>query len=242
MVDGAWRYNMIQYIDWKYVKVFASSKFVKSSYFWFIAVPLLYRYGAEIKQKYDIDLPVPISWEIFYYGSIIISLGLVIYHFFCPKIIKDFDNYSDFSASGRGVYQLESYFMQLFLDESKIKWDDLKSIINFYDYKVLYEEESYKHGRIVLVLEERMTNTKIHSIEDINTKEKYNRCLREYFNPNKRELLDGMEIFWFIYKIGLVSNKMSMMMSIAFIMLGLLLWLVVFLNNAYIVIIHSKII
>lgn len=187
-------------------------------------------------------MPVPISWEIFYYGSIIISLGLALYHFFCPKIIKDFDDYSDFSASGRGVYQLESYFMQLFLDGPKIKWEDLKSIINLYNYKNTYEDEVYKYGRVILVLEENITNEKIHSIEDVNTKEKYNRYLKEYFNHNKRKLLDEIEVFWFIYKIGLASNKVSMMISIAFIMLGLLLWLIVFLNNAYIVVIHSKII
>src|SRR2546427_7666401 len=82
---------------------------LKTSYFFFLVVPVLARLLSHVGKdhvisilgaQFHIHLDLPFSWKVFYFASVFFSLGALIYQIRCPAIIKDFRNFADFKAQG----------------------------------------------------------------------------------------------------------------------------------------------
>lgn len=100
--------------SWSKLRGFGESRVLKSSYFWIAFVPLMakiFRYINTIKIEFiKLDLELPFSWQMFFWGAFFASIANLIYAIKCPEIVKKFENYSEFEKSGRGNQQLLNEF------------------------------------------------------------------------------------------------------------------------------------
>jgi len=107
-------------IKWSDIKILPQNKLIKSSYFWFALVPIIAKIlnkievplTLNINQNILIDMNLPFSWKIFYISSLLIVIANILFFVFCPKIIKEFNDYSEFKKSGRNSNNLIDYIPQ----------------------------------------------------------------------------------------------------------------------------------
>jgi hypothetical protein len=97
--------------DWSSLRRLNGTAWVKSSYIWFLLVPtaayLLQDIGPNITfalgdKAYQIPIGLPFSWQLFYLGAVCFAVGGLIYQFWCPPLIRDYDGFVDFRDEGRG--------------------------------------------------------------------------------------------------------------------------------------------
>ncbi len=121
--------------SWSKLRGFGESRILKSSYFWIAFVPLiakLFRYINTVNIEFiKLDLELPFSWQMFFWGAFFASIANLIYSFKCPNIIKMFEDYSEFEDSGRGEQQLLNIFAVIFYESYyKEKSKDNQLFIN----------------------------------------------------------------------------------------------------------------
>ena len=78
-----------------------------------------------------LDLELPFSWQMFFWGAFFASIANLIYVFKCPDIIKMFENYSEFESSGRGKQQLLNIFEDIFCQSYYKKKRDFSPLSTF---------------------------------------------------------------------------------------------------------------
>ncbi len=97
---------------WSSLRVFGNSRIVRSSYFWFILIPMISKFFNYCDKdgnrdlffcKPFIEIEIPFNWKIAFYGSLFYALATLLYQLFCPHVVKNYQNYSEFSKSGRGI-------------------------------------------------------------------------------------------------------------------------------------------
>ncbi len=97
--------------NWSALNKLGKSKLISSSYFWIFFVPLVAKLFSNIENPISLlifdativlNLTPPFSWNIFYFSSVFFSAASLIYIFWCPKIVSDFDGFSSFKDAGRG--------------------------------------------------------------------------------------------------------------------------------------------
>jgi len=108
--------------DWRNINRLGKNRLLGTSYFWLVVVPILAKLLSIIENPLDfthfvpglkIDLNLPFSWQLFYFSAVMISIAGAIYHLCCPKIIKYFNDFSDYQKEGRGSPYLISYSERL---------------------------------------------------------------------------------------------------------------------------------
>jgi hypothetical protein len=62
-----------------------------------------------VGQVLTINAVLPFSWKLFYLAAVCFVISNLVYHLFCPKIIKDHRGYSSFQKEGMGIIQLKNY-------------------------------------------------------------------------------------------------------------------------------------
>lgn len=101
-------------IKWSTIDALGKNKALSSSYIWVLIVPLM---AKSLQNIHKIEIPfvcegcfielnLPFSWVNFYYSALFIAIGKVIYTICCPKIISNYQNYTEFLNQGRGVYAI----------------------------------------------------------------------------------------------------------------------------------------
>ena len=104
---------------WNYIKALPKNRLIKSSYFWFVIIPIIAKILRKIEtplainvnknQNLILDLSLPFSWKLFFLSSLAVVVGNILYNLFCPRLIKEFNNYSEFKKTGRNSLSLLSY-------------------------------------------------------------------------------------------------------------------------------------
>ena len=103
---------------WDTIKGFGETKALKTSYVFLFVVPVVARAlqsapesivipfsGKEI----ELTLVLPFSWVLLFVSACLASLGNIIYATICPTLVKKYDSYPEFHATGRkGTYLLET--------------------------------------------------------------------------------------------------------------------------------------
>ncbi len=51
---------------------------------------------------------LPFKWYLFYFGALFHALGISIYQFFCPSLLRQYSNFSSFRKDGNGQEALHS--------------------------------------------------------------------------------------------------------------------------------------
>lgn len=105
---------------WSALGQMGESKILRSSYFWLFAVPLLAKalYSSEphilhLPQGLRLHLELPFSWKVFYFSSVIFAVASLLYSIACPRVVRDYQRYSEWSEQGRGDRQIvrELFFL-----------------------------------------------------------------------------------------------------------------------------------
>ena len=87
-------------------------------YVWLGVVPFLANALAKLSDEADITvfghrfhlvLKLPFSWECFFFSALFFSAASAIYLLFCPRLIKDFDDFGQYYRSGRSNDELRPY-------------------------------------------------------------------------------------------------------------------------------------
>ena len=130
--------------EWSSLLQFRNHFFIKSSYIWFVSVPMLNKLFNKIgdnltfnifEQPMTIEIGLPFSWFLFFCGSLLFAIGNLLCTSLCPYFFKISDTFSDFQEKG---------FSFAFLKEISNKI----GITNFEDLKLKNSEKDlYWHIR-----------------------------------------------------------------------------------------------
>jgi len=167
---------------WDKLRVISRNKIVSSTYIWLIIVPVMAKLTSKLEdiisfevsgKVYQLDIVLPFSWQLFFLSALAFVIGEIIYFFSCPKIIKDYQDVSEFLATRRYIGELDNYAND---DELKKKCEE--------HVKIYVEPLQVKPG-----LEVPMEKRKIDMFWII-----YNYYLSKKVIPRR--------IAWFFYFIG----------------------------------------
>lgn len=114
-------------MDWKSLRDFSNAKLIKSMGFWLIITPIMAKLLENVsslpiqftgeKTNQFISLSLPFSWVYLFFAALSFSLVNLIVALRCPKLIIEFENYSDFKHKSNS----KEYLVQQFLNEFNAK-------------------------------------------------------------------------------------------------------------------------
>lgn len=102
--------------SWVLIDSLGKLRFSKSSYYYIVIIPILVKGLEKIKSpiylvlgknEFSINIDLPFSWYLFYFGAVAIAIGSLLYQIYCPEIIKNYKNYGEFLASGESDNYLD---------------------------------------------------------------------------------------------------------------------------------------
>lgn len=105
--------------EWSSLYSIGHSKLVQSSLIWVFIVPIAAKILHEIDSivylevfsyTFKLNLELPFSWVTLYFSALFFAMGSLLYIFFCPKLIKDYLNYSSFVDKDNSYELLVSKF------------------------------------------------------------------------------------------------------------------------------------
>ena len=96
-------------ISWILINSLGKLRFSRSSYYYIVIIPILVKSLENINNPISLNfggtdiqlnLELPFSWYLFYFGAVAIAIGSIIYLIFCPELIKEYNNYGEFLDAG----------------------------------------------------------------------------------------------------------------------------------------------
>jgi hypothetical protein len=102
----SWLYNLAR---WDKSKILVNLKFVKTSYYWVLIVPIVANVLGEIENNtnirflgstFSINLSLPFSWILFFFGALCFAVAYGVYTLSCPEIVQKFDTPRKFFENG----------------------------------------------------------------------------------------------------------------------------------------------
>lgn len=96
---------------WDKLNSLGTSKALKSSYIWFVSVPIAATFLSQLNvpievtfwgRTHQFDLTLPFNWILFYFASIVFSLASIIFTLRCPDLIKRYKTFSHYYQDGNG--------------------------------------------------------------------------------------------------------------------------------------------
>jgi len=120
---------------WQGLKTLATNRIFKTSYLWIMLVPLIAKFLSHTETGINIilqqsplltlNLSVPFSWNLFYFGSLLFVLANVVYSMKAPKLIKRFNDFNGFmEKENSGVVVINSVEDSLETYEEKDRFID----------------------------------------------------------------------------------------------------------------------
>src|SRR5574341_264014 len=99
-------------VDWLSVRNFGRVKYFNLSYIVFIGMPLLAESYVSIRNSLantSIDIPIfqsfPLTFKLLYLASLFYAVGIAIYQYRCPAIIKNFESELTYAADAQAIYE-----------------------------------------------------------------------------------------------------------------------------------------
>ncbi len=97
--------SLDEFFSWRLIRSMPDNKFVANSYVWLIIVPVFTKAfsfsGDSFAFSFGDDtlvllLDLPFSWRLFFLSALLLTMGNILYHIFCPFIVKEYSNFSEF--------------------------------------------------------------------------------------------------------------------------------------------------
>lgn len=185
-------------ISWIIVNSLGKLKFSRSSYYYLVIIPILVKALDKVNNPLllkigesgiPINLELPFSWYLFYFGALAIAIGSILYQIFCPELIKNYRNYGEFLDAGESdnyldnvsrKYKLSTFFLPFlgepYLEEKKTEkieiapkrrfeqptYEEYEKVVD-YKHNIKYQEER-KNAFNKLYNEIKFSNKKIRYI------------------------------------------------------------------------------
>ena len=96
-------------ISWILVNSLGKMRFSRTSYYYLVIIPIIVKALDKLnsplllklgESNIQINLELPFSWYLFYFGALSISIASLLYQIYCPELIKNFRNYGEFLDAG----------------------------------------------------------------------------------------------------------------------------------------------
>ena len=100
------------FLTWSCLRSLGKSRILRTSYFWFFAVPIAAKVLSKLNREEALTLfgrnwvlvfELPFSWTCLFFAALAFSVATFTFAWRCPKIIKDFESFRDFYTMGNGV-------------------------------------------------------------------------------------------------------------------------------------------
>ncbi len=126
---------------WMTLRTLGESRVIKSSYFWFVFVPIV---AHAVAGASTMTIPVPFTdgevftpsfslpfrWQFFYYSSLAFAIASLVYATRCPKIVSRFESYAQFEEQGNRADRTIEYLRQHIIPMAMEPWLVQKKIAN----------------------------------------------------------------------------------------------------------------
>lgn len=150
--------------EWATLKSLGQNSLLKSSYFWFIFVPVAARLLGQIKsplvlrlfeQDHIIPLELPFSWYHFFFAAVFFSIGNLLFALRCPELVQRYNTAQESTDADNG-----SFFMhrQLCCLPGYVFDDDLRHSL-LYAFKAAEEANVKKPSAAQLWIAEHGTES-----------------------------------------------------------------------------------
>jgi hypothetical protein len=102
--------NKMRKIDWLTVRNFGRVKYFNLAYVVIIGMPL-FAQAYEVmlrtlfKIPFDITLTFPFTFKLLYISSLCYAIGIALYHYFCPTIIKNHETELAYVDAAQEIYE-----------------------------------------------------------------------------------------------------------------------------------------
>jgi hypothetical protein len=92
-------------MDWQVIKHFGKVKYFNISYVAILLIPLVKEVFDRLNQEFGKDIYfIPYTVLLLYAASLFYALGIALYQFFCPQIIKSYDKIQDYIRDNMQIY------------------------------------------------------------------------------------------------------------------------------------------
>jgi|SRR5690606_6864436 len=176
-------------LNWSSINSLGKMKFSKSSYYYLVIIPILVKLTEFLDNPFTLivgqnsiklNLELPFSWYLFYFGAISIAIGTFIYQIFCPNFIKKFQNYGQFVDAGES----DNYLSQI---ESKYAKHKKVKGFSLFNQPYLTENKTYTKEYEIPITSRGITVRTEKKVEEYTTQEykaniKYQEERKDYFN------------------------------------------------------------
>ena len=124
---------------WSGLRTIGNSRFAKSSYFWFLFIPIaaksILAFEAHVLPHiggghWGHVISLPFSWRVLYLGSLFFAAGTLIFTLRCPPIVRNFSDYRDFDTKGVSSFKLTDWFTGFLYDYPRREDDDTTTMNN----------------------------------------------------------------------------------------------------------------
>ena len=151
---------------WSVLKQLEKNYLVKSSFIWFMLVPVfakfLEKFGGLVvinfnSVNYTFNLSLPFSWQLFFYSACFFAAGSIVVKLFCPKVVMEHDNYKEFSEFGKSWPQINGYVIKLFYNNMSLQFpkqtrEKVNSYLKIFHNTEFVENQNYS-GDVVRFLQ-----------------------------------------------------------------------------------------
>ena len=84
-------------MNWRTIKYFGKVKYFNISYAAILIIPIYIDFASKLNNSIGFEISqIPISIRLIYLASLSYALGIAIYQYFCPNIIKEYDKVQDY--------------------------------------------------------------------------------------------------------------------------------------------------
>lgn len=214
-------------ISWILVNSLGKLRFSRVSYYFIVIIPILAKALDKVSSpiflkigdnEFSINIDLPFSWYLFYFGAVLIAIGSLLYQIFCPRIIKDYKNYGEFLAAGESdsylekvsdEYNLSPFFLSFiaapYLEEKSIEKVKVAP-------RSRHDEPSYKEYETVVDYK-----------HNIKYQEERKNAFNKLYNEVKYSYKTIIYICFSLYTFGFIAFAWVIMQNISFVISHLLL-------------------
>lgn len=232
--------KILNLITWSNLSILGQNKFIQSSYFWFAFVPIVAKAlnGINktltfviINQELKVNLSLPFSWKLLFFGSLFFSIGNLIYLIYCPQLIKKYKSFNDFESEGRTERELLILLVEIvnkFTNENKYKFaikdSDLVKCVA-YNLRGLHNNIKQENGHLLA----QYYNT-TQSIKEIS------KSINDYLYQPSITIFNKSSTFWSIRELLNNVNTIPRVLVSILYLIGLVFTAIILFNNIYAVI------
>lgn len=208
---------------WSRLTELGNSRLLRTSYFWFFAVPPLASFvsklGPDVRLSvfgatWVFHLDLPFSWKIFYFAAAAVAIATSIFYLKCPEIVRRYSTYPQFESEGKGPKQIRDYFLD-FLARRRLDQVSGALVTGYLtEFTMEYSGEAEQAELGKKTIEDK------GSLLDLVIEA----------TPRTMNLTDA---FWYVHRVSDSANPLSAIACGFFFLLGFILISIVLVQNFF---------